>query len=49
MPMKKCREAQPLLEPGVVKITVDAKGITRCCIRGMADIEDGRPMTEDTI
>lgn len=49
MQMNKDRKAQPLQEPGVVKITVGANGITSCSIHGMADIEDGRPMTEDTI
>ena len=49
MQKSECRNPRPPKEPGVVKIAVDAAGITRRSIWGMADIEAGRPMTEDTI
>ncbi len=44
-----CCNTKPSADPAVVKISVDANGITSRSIRGMADIENGRPMTEDTL
>jgi CubicO group peptidase (beta-lactamase class C family) len=49
MQNSKSRDSLALPEPGVIQLTVDAAGITSRAIRGMADIENGRPMQEDTI